>query len=221
MVNDGPGKPVALFTESGRMLAGMLEFAREKGLTGLEQLAGIPGTFGGALFMNAGSFGMEIKDVVLSVALMNMDGDIDIRDRRSLEFFYRGAAIPEDNVILGGTILLRQDSRENVSKRTRKYLEIKRRTQPLGKASAGCVFKNPADVPAGRLIEESGCKGMAVGDVEVSTIHANYFINRGKATCGDFLELIKAVKTKVQQSSGIVLEHEIRIVMRSDKTIDD
>jgi UDP-N-acetylmuramate dehydrogenase len=171
--------------------------------------------------MNAGSFGVEIKDVVLSVALMRMDGEIVIMGKNSLEFFYRGSNIPEDAVILSGNILLRQDSEGNVSEQTRKYSEMKRRAQPLGKASAGCVFKNPADISAGRLIEESGCKGMTVGDVEVSTVHANYFMNKGEASCRDFLELMKAVRTRVKESSGVTLEHEIRIVSRTNETIDE
>jgi UDP-N-acetylmuramate dehydrogenase len=221
MLKNGSAKPVALFVESGKTLAGVLEFAREHGLSGIEQLAGIPGTFGGALSMNAGSFGVEIKDVVLSVALMRMDGEIVVMDRSSLEFFYRGSNIPEDDVILSGNILLGQDSKEKISEQTREYSEKKRSTQPLGKASAGCVFKNPAGISAGRLIEESGCKGMTVGDVEVSTVHANYFINKGQASCRDFLKLMNEVRGKVKESSGVTLEHEIRIVGRAKETIDE
>ena len=169
--------------------------------------------------MNAGSFGTEIKDVIVSVALMNREGVISILNKEDLSFSYRNSHIAEDMIIMSANIRLERDDPEAVMRRIRSSLSRKRASQPLGKASAGCVFKNPGDVvqdrtadTAGRLIEQAGCKGMRSGDVEVSMAHANYFINRGKATCREFIELMEAVRSKVERSSGVRLEPELKIM---------
>jgi UDP-N-acetylmuramate dehydrogenase len=207
---------VALYVESGKPLGGLIDFVSRNGLSGIEPLAGIPGTFGGALSMNAGSFGTEIKDVVISVAFMNMNGDIVIVEKDRLKFSYRELHVPDDAVIISGNIVLKKSSPESVVRHVKDFLKKKQQKQPLRESSAGCVFKNPAGEAAGRLIDNAGCKGMNVGDAEVSTIHANYFINRGGASAGDFLNLMETVNKKVREISGVVLEPEIKIVGREE-----
>jgi UDP-N-acetylmuramate dehydrogenase len=216
-LSDGYESFTGLFVEAGVPLNKLINFTKKKGYSGLEPLTGIPGTFGGAVYMNAGSYGTEIKDVILSVALMKMDGSIEISKREEIGFSYRSSNIPEDTLILSANIILKKDIPENVSSRVNEFLKKKMQTQPIGKSSAGCVFKNPEGDYAARLIEASGCKGMRVGDIEVDTLHANYFINRGKATCSDFLELMEKVKNKVRDYCGITLEPEIRIIGRGDR----
>ncbi len=208
---------VAFFIEAGVPLSRLINLTKKNGYSGIEALAGIPGTFGGAVSMNAGSFGTEIKDVMVSVALMNMNGGIIIFKKDELEFSYRSSNIPNDTVILSANIVLKKDSPENVSARIGDFLKKKRSAQPLGEHSAGCVFKNPEGDSAGRLIEGAGCKGMRIGDAEVSEVHANYIVNRGKATCEDFLELMETVKERVKQFRGITLEPEIKIIGKDRK----
>lgn len=203
---------VALFVEAGVPLSGLINFTKEKGYSGIEALVGIPGTIGGAVYMNAGSFGTEIKDVIISVALMKMDGKIVILEKDELKFSYRSSNIPNDAIILSANIVLKKNSPENVSACINEFLRKRRYSQPVGESAAGCVFKNPEGDSAGRLIEAAGCKGMRVGDVEVSPVHANYFINLGEATCRDFIELMENVKARVKEYSGITLEPEIKII---------
>lgn len=206
---------VTLFVDAGVSLGTLLNLAGKEGYTGIEPLAGIPGCFGGAIRMNAGSFGTEIKDIISSIAVMDRNGEIRILKRDELKFSYRSLDLPDDLIILSGNITLRRDKPEAVRERIKEFYLKKKLTQPLGRPSAGCVFKNPAeDTTAGRLIDDAGCKGMRVGDVEVSTVHANYFLNTGRATCRDFLMLMDQVRERVRKHSGIILEPEIRIIGR-------
>lgn len=201
-----------LYVGAGTSLVTLTNFACEGGYSGIEGLVGIPGYLGGAVFMNAGSFGTELKDVIVSIAVMNMKGEISVIGREELEFSYRHLSLPEDSLILSANIALRKDSPEEVSARTREFMNIKKASQPLGVNSAGCVFKNPEEDAAGKLIEAAGCKGIRVGAIEVSRLHANYFINKNGGTCRDFMELMSIVKEKVLRRSGIELEPEIKII---------
>jgi UDP-N-acetylmuramate dehydrogenase len=201
-----------LFVEAGVPLNNLIIFSKKNGLSGLEELAGIPGSVGGAVCMNAGSFHREIKDVIISVAVMKSDGNIEILAKDEIKFSYRSSGLPEDSVVISANILLRKDDSVNVSSRINEFLGRKKQSHPIEKYSAGCVFRNPEGDFAGRLIEKAGCKGMSIGDVEVSNIHANYFINRGRATSREFIELMERVKTKVEQTTGITLEPEIKII---------
>lgn len=205
-------KMVTLFVEAGTPLGSLMNFTKENGYSGIEPLAGIPGTFGGAVYMNAGSFGTEIKDVIVSVAAMNMEGKIMILGKDKLQFTYRSSNLSDDLIILSANILLKKDAPGAVAARIKEFIGKKSVTQPLGEASAGCVFKNPEGDAAGRLIDAAGCKGMRRGDAEVSSVHANFFVNKGKATAEDFLGLMNIVKAKVEEQSGVALMPEIRIV---------
>ena len=210
---------VVLFIEAGVPVSFLLNYTRKNGYSGIEALAGIPGLFGGAVYMNAGSFGTEIKDLIVSVAVMNREGVIMILHREELNFSYRSSNIADDMIIMSANILLKRDDPEAVGSRIRGYLDRKRETQPLGEASAGCVFKNPVGIDinregdtAGSMIERAGCKGMMEGDAEVSMTHANFFMNRGKATCRDYIKLMDAVRSRVEEFSGIRLEPELKII---------
>lgn len=207
-------KNAVLFAGAGVLLAGLLHFAQKNGCSGIEALAGIPGYFGGAVYMNAGSFGLEMKEVLVSVALMDLRGGISILEKDKLNFSYRSSNLPDGFIILSANIALKKDDPDRIAERMKEYLQKKKSTQPLGEPSAGCVFRNPEGDAAGRLIDSAGCKGMRTGDVEVSAVHANYFINKGRARCRDFIELMEAVRARVKEHSGIILEPEIKIVGR-------
>ncbi len=205
---------VMFFAESGTPLQKLISFSEAQGYSGMEGLAGIPGSVGGAIAGNAGAFGYSIKNALVSVRMMNTDKGIYEMSAPELGLEYRMSKIPEDTVILSANMRLRKDVKEDVVKRINSFLKQKRETQPLSEMSAGCVFRNPEGTSAGRLIDEAGCKGMRIGDVEVSRMHANFFINKGDAKASDFLKLMDEVKAKVASVFGIELEPEIRIIGR-------
>jgi UDP-N-acetylmuramate dehydrogenase len=208
------GSEVELFAEAGVPLQKLVNFCKEKGYSGLEGLSGIPGTVGGAVCGNAGSFGCEMKDVVISVAMMHGDGRLGRYKREELGFGYRKSRITGSEIVLSANLRFRKEEAETVASRTEKFLLEKKMKQPLSRKSAGCVFRNPEGLSAGRLIDEAGCKGLRMGDVEVSTVHANFFVNRGEGTASDYLGLMEKVVTIVNRKSGILLEPEIRVIGR-------
>lgn len=210
------GDSVILNAGSGVLLQRLIAYCKENNYTGIEELAGIPGTVGGAIYGNAGSFGLEIKDVLYSVDIMNETGLIKRFAPDSLNFGYRTSGISSKNLIIGAEIKLRKGDKELINQKIEKFLKIKKEKQPIWEHSAGCVFKNPPGFYAGQLIEEAGCKGLRVGDVEVSNLHANFFINKGRAKADDFLKLMEIVSYRVKKKTGIILEPEIKIVGRDE-----
>ncbi len=211
MVNDRNGS-VELFVEVGVSLQRLINFCVENGYAGIEGLSGIPGTVGGAIVGNAGSFGQEMKDVVESLVVSNHSGMIKRLSSGEFSFAYRAALIEKGLIVLSANMIFDKSEPAGLKAKVADYLSKKKSSQPLSERSAGCVYKNPEGAFAGRLIEAAGCKGMRVGDMEVSDVHANYFINTGKGTAADFIELMKKVKAKVEESSGISLEPEVRII---------
>jgi UDP-N-acetylmuramate dehydrogenase len=205
------GLPGALRCGTGVRLARLVREAAARGLSGLECLAGIPGTVGGALVMNAGGRYGCIGDLVEEIEALDTEGESQVLSREEAGFGYRRSD-------LGGMVLtacrlrMTPENPELVGRRTREVLAEKRASQPLDEASAGCVFRNPSDdMPAGRLIEELGFKGRAVGGAVVSERHANYIVNRGGASCGDVLELIDAIREAAAERRGVELEMEVEI----------
>ena len=182
------------------------------GLKGAEFLSGIPGTLGGAVRMNAGAFGSEMKDIIETVTFMNREGEIIKRDKESLIFEYRNLNIDDGAIILSATLALASDNEEAVRKRIKDYAKERAIKQPLTSATAGSVFKNPPGAFAGRLIDEAGLKGMVVGGAKLSEKHANFIENIGGASAADILALIKIIKDRVLKKSGIMLETEVKIV---------
>lgn len=205
---------VFLSVGSGTPLQRLVSFSKEKGYSGLEGLAGIPGTVGGAICGNAGAFGYEMKDVLVSVEIMDAEGKIGALNAEGIAFGYRSSGIPQNGLLLSAEMKLGKDRTKTVSERIENFLKIKRVSQPLREHSAGCVFKNPSGFSAGKLIDEAGCRGMRIGDVEVSAVHANFFVNKGKATASDFVTLMKEVAARVVERFETVLEPEIKIVGR-------
>lgn len=205
-----------VFIESGVPLQGLLGLCAEKGYGGIESLAGIPGTVGGAIVGNAGAFNQEIKDVISSLIIVNHNGNIKKVARKELSFGYRKLDIAEDVIVLSANMVLGKSDPEVIKRRMKETIEQKKRTQPVFERSAGCAFKNPEGDFAGRLIDAAGCKGMRVGGIEVSTVHANFLVNKGNGTATEYIELMNIVKEKVAEHSGVVLEPEIRIVDHVD-----
>jgi UDP-N-acetylmuramate dehydrogenase len=205
-----------LFAETGTLLQRLVNFSKENGYSGIEGLAGIPGTIGGAIFGNAGAFGYEMKDVLVSVEVMDIQGRIKKFNAEKINFGYRSSSISQNELILAAEIKLKKDKKEEVSAKIDDFLRKKREKQPIMEPSAGCVFKNPPGLSAGKLIDEAGCKGIRIGDAEVSSIHANFFINKGKANASDFIRLMEEVAHRVKERFGVVLEPEIKIVGRDN-----
>lgn len=207
---------VELFVEAGVPWQRLVNFCKEKGYSGVEGLTGIPGTVGGAICGNSGSFGCEVKDVVASVVIMDFDGRLDRHNAADLGFAYRSSKISEGNIIMSANMRFRRDDAQAVATRTEHFFSEKKSKQPITERSAGCVFRNPAGASAGHLIDEAGCKGMKRGGIEVSTVHANFFINRGGGTASDFMGLMDDVAARVRKEFDVALEPEIKIVGRDE-----
>jgi UDP-N-acetylmuramate dehydrogenase len=205
---------IELFVEAGVFLQRLVNFCKEKGYAGIEGLTGIPGTVGGAICGNAGSFGVEMKDVLVSVAVMNSDGRLDRYAASDLGFGYRTSHIRQDDIVLSANMRLKVDEAQAVSRRTEDFFAEKKGRQPISERSAGCVFRNPEGSSAGELIDRAGCKGLRRGGIQVSEVHANFFINAGGGTASDFVALMEEVSSAVCRTSGLTLEPEIRIVGR-------
>jgi UDP-N-acetylmuramate dehydrogenase len=199
---------------AGLRLSSLLTACRRKGLTGLEFLAGIPGTVGGAVAMNAGAFGSEIKTRVIDVNFVTPQGEQVVKSRRQLEFLYRKLMIEKDWLIVQARFCLEPGSREKISLSLADHLKRRKTTQPLEYPSAGSVFKNPPDDYAGRLIEAVGLKGKRIGGAMISPKHANYIVNLGSAKASDILSLLDLARQMVKAQMGIELEPEIRIMGR-------
>lgn len=179
-------------------------------LAGLETLAGIPGTVGGALHGNAGGRSGDIGQFVQSVTVLTAKGELCTRSDDELTFGYRNSSINE-LVILEAVFQLQKDDPEDIVRRMRKQWIMKKATQPLTFQSAGCIFKNPRGLSSGALIEQSGLKGTRVGGAEISDRHANFIVSHEGATSDDITRLIELAKTKVSEQFGVDLELEIEI----------
>jgi len=200
-----------LYAEGGVGMPTLIGYAIRRSLAGLEWAAGIPGTVGGCLVMNAGTRLGEMKDAVKAVRLVTTNGSIRDLPAASIPFQYRRARLPK-GIVVGVWLQLREGLRADIARIVKDYLHYRKETQPLAMPSAGCVFKNPPEDSAGRLLEAAGVKGMRVGDAEVSTKHGNFIVNRGDATADDVIHLIQKVRRVIQQRAGVRLELELKIV---------
>ncbi len=206
------GSFVVVYAEAGASLAKLLSFSVEQGLTGLEFAAGIPGTVGGAVCMNAGTSLGEMGDVVESVSLISPEGELSTRSAEEMEFGYRMASIPEGHLVLEVRVVLRRDDKGKIKLRLKELLDARKQRQPWGLPNAGSVFKNPQEESAGMLIESAGLKGRTIGGAQVSEKHANVIVNTGNAKAADVLALMEIVKEKVLEVSGVRLVPEIKII---------
>jgi UDP-N-acetylmuramate dehydrogenase len=200
---------------AGCNLAALVSWCTRKGLAGLEFMAGIPGSVGGAIRMNAGAFGHSIGETLHSVQWINGQGEILEAVSEDIVFSYRDTQFPGEPlgkmlITRGGFLLQRADSKF-LAARCREIIEQRRQKQPWGLGSAGSVFKNPTGDFAGRLIEQAGLKGVTFGKAMVSPQHANFIVNTGGAVPEDIIGLIQEIRRKVLQQSGGLLEPEVHI----------
>ena len=200
-----------LYAEGGVGMPTLIGYAIRRSLAGLEWAAGIPGTVGGCLVMNAGTRLGEMKNAVKAVRLVTMQGDVQDLPASSIQFQYRRACLPK-GIVVGVWLQLRPGNRTDIARVVKDYLHYRKDSQPLTMPSAGCVFKNPPRDSAGRLLETAGLKGMRIGDAEVSTKHGNFIVNRGHASASDVISLIHKVRRVIKEKTGIRLDLELKIV---------
>lgn len=199
----------SIYVEAGVPCAHVARFCAEQGLIGAEFLAGIPGTMGGALKMNAGAFGGETWSIVKSVDTLNASGQVHVRTPEDFEINYRSVKGLEDEWFLAAHLVLQQGDSAASLLKIKGLLEKRAQSQPTNQSSCGSVFKNPEGDHAARLIEQAGLKGYAIGGACVSAKHANFIINTGKATAADIEALINYVQIKVMESQGVELQTEV------------
>jgi len=200
-----------VYAEAGVRMPTLIRHAIRLGLGGLEWAAGIPGTVAGCVVMNAGTRLGEMKDALKAVRLVDPSGRVRTCPASAIRFSYRRALLPR-GVLAGVWLQLRPAAREKIEAAVKDYLRYRKHTQPLTLPNAGCVFKNPSHDSAGRLIEAVGLKGARVGDAQVSTQHANFVVNLGRARAADVIALIKKVGRAVEEQTGKTLELELKIV---------
>ena len=195
---------------SGLSLAEIIHLAESKGLSGTEFLAGIPGSLGGALSMNAGAWGKNIGDLVENVTAMDYNSKIKTLGRHKLKFGYRKSSL-SNYIILEAVLKLTKKDTKVIKEDLKEYLSRRRNSQGVYMPCAGCVFKNPAGDAAGRLIDQCGLKGKRIGQAIVSSQHANFILNRGRAKACEVLKLMNLIKRRVSKKFNIDLEPEIKI----------
>ena len=202
-----------IYADSGVMLGKLVKESMKHKLTGLESLAGVPGTLGGALKMNAGAWGSEISNYLTSVEIVDAYGNVKTLKPIDLNFGYRNSSFSSKDFILSAQFKLESSSKEDIKIKKAKASDGRKKTQPLKYRSAGSVFKNPhSNLAAGFLIEKAGLKGTKYGDAEISTHHANFFINHGNAKASDVVFLIRLSRKTVYERYGIMLDLELRTI---------
>ncbi len=202
--------PPRITAGAGALLSQLISASVKAALSGMENLAGIPGTVGGALHGNAGGKTGDIGQFVHSATVITLKGEKFVRSEDELNFAYRESSI-DDLCILEATFELQADDPEEITRRLRKIWIMKKATQPLSFQSAGCIFKNPRGMSAGALIDQAGLKGTRVGEAEISDRHANFVVTDPGAKANDVLELIDLARSKVAELFGVDLELEIQI----------
>ena len=188
------------------------EFALQNSISGFEFLSCIPGTIGGAIKMNSGCYGENISKILVSVQTIDLNGNIRIFQSSDIKFYYRDTNLDNNLIFISATFKGKKDNKLNIKKKIENLVEIKRKTQPSKIKTCGSTFKNPENEKAWKLIKNSDCAGLKVGEVSISKDHCNFFINNKHATSQDLEELIHQVKQKVFNKSGINLELEIQII---------
>lgn len=196
---------------AGAKLKAVAMEAKRQGIAGLEFFEGIPGSVGGALRMNAGAMGGAIFDVVRVVRLMDLAGRVGERNIRELEIRYRGCPTLKTHIALGAVLEGQPGARQEIEQRMNQFSQKRWQSQPAA-PSAGCIFKNPPTIPAGKLIEELGLKGTHVGGAVVSAEHGNFIVNDGTASARDVLALIELIRERARAVRGIELETEVEII---------
>ena len=201
----------AVHCGAGVKLKAIAVEARRHGLSGLEFLEGIPGNLGGALRMNAGAMGSAMFNVVEKIRVMDTSGTVKEIGRQEIRAEYRSCPLLQDHIALSAVLKGQPDSSAAVAERMKNYSAKRWESQPK-EPSAGCIFKNPPNIPAGKLIEELGLKGTSVGGARVSEIHGNFIVNDGSATAQNVLDLIQLIKDRARTERGLELRTEVEIV---------
>jgi len=199
--------------DAGVSLSYLCSFALENELTGLEFAFGIPGSIGGAVYMNAGAYGGEIKDILQTCTHLNNELNFETVNKDFLEFGYRKSSYSTNcYTITSLNVKLNSGDKVQIKQKMNEIMNCRKNMQPLEFPSAGSVFKRPKDSYAGHVIEECGLKGKRIGDAEVSEKHAGFIINKGNATASDVLNLIEYIQETVLREKGIILETEIKCI---------
>lgn len=208
------GEKVYLRCGASVLLSSLARNILDRSLTGFEFASGIPGSLGGALFMNAGAYGGEMKDIVTEVRAVSPDGsEIKTFTAEEMEFGYRHSILQENGYIVSGAVItLAGGDRSRIAAVMKELNEKRNSKQPVSYPSAGSTFKRPEGHFAGRLIEEAGLKGVAIGGAQVSTLHSGFIINKGGATATDIIDLITLVQNTVYDKKGVMLQPEVRII---------
>lgn len=206
--------PTIVRAGGAKLLSSVSAFMTEHSLTGFEFASGIPGSIGGAMFMNAGAYGGEMKDIVKSVKIMTADGSkIMNLTNAEMAFGYRTSAIQNSgNIVLSAEFKMEEGNQEEIKARVAELQEKRNSKQPVNFPSAGSTFKRPVGGFAAALIDEAGLKGKTVGGAQVSEKHAGFVINAGGATAADVIELMRIIRKTVFDNSGIMLEPEVRMI---------
>ena len=202
---------IKITAKAGAMLIRVAKEAGKAGLTGLEFASGIPGTVGGAMVMNAGAYGGEMKDVVTAVTVLTKEGEIKTLSGEEMNFRYRGSVVEDEGyIVLEAVMELKEGNLEEIQTRMEE-LSLQRRTkQPIEYPSAGSTFKRPEGYFAGKLIQDANLRGYQVGGAQVSEKHCGFVINAGGATAADVMQLMQDVSDKVEMQFGVALEPEVK-----------
>ena len=201
-----------LIAGAGVMLSNLVQNTFKSGYSGLEFCVGIPGTFGGALFMNAGSATEWIGSIVDSITVLRPDEGLVLYEGRELPWLYRRSGIPSGEIIVEGKLRVKKGHLPSIRAKMEASLRKRRKSQPLTVPNAGSVFRNPADASAGQLIDSLGLKGYTVGGARVSEVHANFIVNDGQATAADVVAIIMHIRGRVKEEYGQELQPEIRFI---------
>lgn len=202
-----------VFAQAGILLSSLASKIQKAGLSGFEELSGIPGTLGGGIYMNAGAYGGELKNIVKEVTFITREGELSTLPAHELDFGYRHS-IFEDNgaVILSATLVLQKGNPDEIKAKMNEYTQRRNDKQPINMPSAGSTFKRPEGYFAGKLIQDSNLKGYSIGGAQVSEKHSGFVVNTGGATAADVLNLIEHVQNTVKKNFGVELEPEIRLI---------
>lgn len=202
-----------LIAGAGAMLPKVAQQAMKNNLAGLAWSAGIPGSIGGAVIMNAGANGSSISEIITGARAMDRNGKLLHLSREQMGFSYRTSAFQHNGlVVVETTFALHPGNGQDIKKEMEQHITRRKAAQPQGYPNAGSVFKNPPNGSAGKLIELAGCKGLRVGNAQVSTLHANWIVNLGGATAQDVLDLIEKIREKVEKQFDVSLQLEVRVL---------
>lgn len=199
--------------KAGTLLSKVAAEALEESLTGMEFASGIPGTMGGAVMMNAGAYGGEMKDIIREVTVLTREGELLTLSKEEMNFGYRTSVVKEKGyVVISAVLQLRKGDREEIRKVMDELKERRVTKQPLDMPSAGSTFKRPEGYFAGKLIMDAGLRGFSVGGAQISEKHCGFVVNKGDATAADVFGLIREVQKRVQEQFGVTLEPEVKFL---------